>query len=80
MPTDLASPKSEFLRRKDAVRYLRARFGFGAYSTLAKLAMTGNGPAFRKIGHRVLYEKAELDGWAQSQISGPRHSTSYYPK
>ena len=67
-------PETQFLRRKDAVRYLRRRFGFGAYSTLAKLAMSGGGPAFRKVGNLVFYEIAELDGWAKHKF--PRHTTT----
>jgi hypothetical protein len=39
-----------FLRRKDAAAYLKERFGFGAASTLAKGAVTGNGRCFANAG------------------------------
>jgi hypothetical protein len=71
---DISSPK--FLRRKGAATHLRERYGWGGYSTLAKLAMTGEGPPMRKVGHMVLYEIDALDSWAESKISDERRSTS----
>ncbi len=71
---DLSDPK--YLRRKDAAARLRRRWGWGGYSTLAKLAMSGEGPPMRKVGAMVLYEVTKLDAWAESRISGERHSTS----
>ena len=66
-----------FLRRHEAARYLKSRFGFGTSRTLAKLACVGGGPPFRKVGSRiVLYEPAALDAWALSRISGPKQHTS----
>ena len=41
-------------------------------STMEKWRMTGAGPAFRKHGRRVLYLRADLDGWSAAQ---ERHST-----
>lgn len=32
-------------------------------STLAKLRVYGGGPAFLKLGRKVLYERADLDSW-----------------
>jgi hypothetical protein len=72
--TDISSPK--YMRRKEAAARLRGRYGWGGYSTLAKLAMTGDGPPMRKVGHMVLYDILELDAWAEAKISGPRYSTS----
>jgi hypothetical protein len=71
---DLSNPK--FLRRKEAAARLRGRYGWGGYSTLAKLAMTGDGPPMRKVGHMVLYEIDPFDSWAESKISEERRSTS----
>lgn len=65
-----------FLRRRDAAVYLTAKYGFGAERTLAKGAVTGDTPAFRKVGRIVLYRREDLDAWALSKISAPRHSTS----
>ncbi len=65
-----------FLRRKAAAEYLRTRYGFGSYQTLAKAALDGSGPQYRKAGSCVLYEVPALDIWAEKQIGPPRTSTS----
>jgi predicted DNA-binding transcriptional regulator AlpA len=44
-------------------------------STLAKLRLTGNGPAYAKLGRRVVYHIDDLEEW----IRAHRHkSTSEY--
>jgi hypothetical protein len=68
---------AQFLRRRAAAEYLKARFGFGSERTLAKLACTGGGPIFRKASESiVLYALEDLDAWALAQIGSPRRSTS----
>ncbi|MFO1102476.1 MAG: hypothetical protein U1E20_06205 [Methylocystis sp.] len=67
---------TKFLRRTEAAEYLKMRYGHGSPKTLAKLAVIGGGPAFRKIGRIVVYEPAALDEWALSRMSAPIHSTS----
>jgi predicted DNA-binding transcriptional regulator AlpA len=42
-------------------------------STLDKLRLTGGGPAFYKVGARVVYEPADLDAWIAQH---KRRSTS----
>jgi hypothetical protein len=66
------------LTRANASVYLRERHGISRTpGTLAKLAVTGGGPKFRKIGVRhVLYDIADLDAWAVSALSDPVASTS----
>lgn len=65
------------LRREQAAEYLRAKYGFGSPKTLAKLACVGGGPAFRKIGARmVVYSPQALDQWALSRLSKELRSTS----
>lgn len=66
------------LTRADAASYLRSRHGISRTAgTLAKLAVIGGGPSFRKVGaRRVLYDVAELDRWADSIVSAPMASTS----
>ncbi len=44
----------------------------GAYAgvtpkTLAVMRCNGTGPAFTKLGKRIFYAKADLDGWIQSR-------------
>ncbi len=74
-PTSIDNPAKRFLRRQDAGRYLKERYGFGSARSLAKLAVYGEGPLFRKAGAAVLYELDELDRWALAQIGGLRRST-----
>lgn len=65
-----------FLRRKEAADYLKSKFGWGSWQTLAKLAVTGDGPVFRKLGKAALYAPSDLDEWALMKIGIPYRSTS----
>ena len=66
-----------FLRRKEASAYLRKKYGLDrAPSTLAKLAVIGGGPVFRRINRIPLYSISDLDDWVISNLSGPMRSTS----
>jgi hypothetical protein len=65
------------LRRRDASRYLRERYGFPyAPQTLAKLACIGGGPRFMKWGRWPVYSPDDLDAWVASKLTGPLESTS----
>ena len=46
------------LRAPDAAKYLGL-----AESTLAKLRMGRDGPAFHKLGRAVVYDRTDLDAW-----------------
>jgi hypothetical protein len=71
---------THFLRRKEASRYLRDTHGLErAPTTLAKLAVIGGGPAFRRAGRIPLYARADLDDWVASILSGPMRTTSEVP-
>jgi len=73
-------PAPLYLRRADAARYVRERWGAPCSpSWLAKLAVTGGGPRFRKIGRFPVYTRADLDQWIEGRITTPRHSTSVSP-
>ncbi len=66
-----------YLLRVDAARYVRERWGAPCSpSWLAKLAVTGGGPRFRKIGRFPVYTRADLDLWLEGRITAPRSSTS----
>ena len=66
-----------FLRRKEASAYLQKTYGLiRAPSTLAKLAVIGGGPVFRRINRIPLYSTKDLDDWVTSKLSGPMRSTS----
>lgn len=68
---------SQFLRRKQAGLYLRAKFGVGSAATLAKLACQGGGPEMVYIGSRIpVYTEEALDAWARKKLSAPVRSTS----
>lgn len=66
------------LRRADAARYLLDVHGLSRTAgTLAKLAVVGGGPKFRKAGARMaLYDRQELDRWAIAILGPQRASTS----
>lgn len=70
------SAPQRYYRRKGAAEYLLKKYGFGASATLAKLAVTGGGPEYRKAGRMPLYAEDSLDAWALSKIGAPRRSTS----
>jgi hypothetical protein len=73
--TSKAAP--QFLRRREASAYLESRYGAPcSMQHLAKLAVHGDGPVFRKFGRYPVYEPADLDGWAERRLSGPMDSTS----
>jgi len=45
-------------------------------STLAKMRLYGTGPAYSKLGRRVVYRPADLDSWIEANRF---NSTSEYP-
>jgi len=47
-----------------------------AEQTLARYAVQGCGPEFRRYGRDVVYAIEKLDEWARSRLSGPVRSTS----
>src|SRR5260370_19217772 len=79
MRTDLkaGSQGRHFLRRSDAATYVTERYAFPcSRQWLAKLAVIGGGPVFRKAGRYPVYEPSELDQWAKAHIGPPQRSTS----
>jgi hypothetical protein len=79
MTSDFPKPK-RMLRRKEAAHYVSEILGIPlSNQTLAKLAVTGGGPLFRKAGRFPLYELADLDAWAMSKLGPKQRSTSDRP-
>ena len=79
MQKDLKSTNRsrQFLRRSDAASYITERYGFPcSRQWLAKLAVIGGGPMFRKAGRYPIYEPTELDRWAEARIGPQQRSTS----
>ena len=71
----------KYLSRKAASEYLLVTWGLRrSVGYLAKLAVIGGGPAFRKANRDPLYTTEDLDDWASDMI-GPRiRSTSELPQ
>jgi hypothetical protein len=73
----LAEHPKHFLGRADAAIYVTDRYGFPcSRQWLAKLAVVGGGPVFRKAGRYPIYKPDDLDRWAQARIGPVQHSTS----
>jgi hypothetical protein len=71
---------SLYLRREEAARYVKEHWGLPcARATLAKLAVIGGGPVYRKAGRTPIYAPADLAIWAESRIGAPQSSTSDAP-
>jgi hypothetical protein len=68
--------QSKFLSREEAAQYLTERGLRTARGTLQKWVTTGGGPAYRRYGKRAVYTIADLDAWADAELSAPRCSTS----
>lgn len=66
-----------YLRRSAAAQYVRDRWGQPCSTKwLAKLAVVGGGPIYRKAGRIPLYAPDDLDRWAKERLGAPRRSTS----
>ncbi|MEF2549060.1 helix-turn-helix domain-containing protein [Aurantimonas sp. E1-2-R+4] len=50
------------LNAQSAANYLRL-----SKSSLAKLRLSGAGPAYCKLGRRVVYRAADLEAWLESR-------------
>jgi hypothetical protein len=65
------------LRRTAAANYLKETHGLDrAPATLAKLAVIGGGPIFRRAGQVALYSTDDLDKWVALKLGPPMRSTS----
>jgi len=77
IPAGSAPLPPAFLRRADAAAYVEQRFGFPcSRQWLAKLAVVGGGPVYRKAGRTPIYAPDDLDRWALARIGAPQWSTS----
>ena len=57
-----AAQGRQWLPAREAAEYCALGF-----STLAKLRLFGGGPAFSKVGAKVLYNRHDLDAWLASK-------------
>ena len=59
---------SRLLRRAEAAQYVHDKWGYPCSPrTLAKYAVIGGGPRFRKAGRYPLYHPDDLDVWVRRQ-------------
>ena len=67
-----------YLRRENAARHVRETWGLPCSPKwLAKLAVVGGGPLFRKAaGFRVFTSPLTTTSGQRGRIGAPRHSTS----
>lgn len=73
----MSAPIARYFRRTAAAQYVRDTWGMPCSTKwLAKLAVVGGGPIYRKAGRFPLYSHEDLDSWAESRLSAPRRSTS----
>lgn len=71
------TPATLYLARADAALYVRNTYAFPcSRQWLAKLAVVGGGPVYRKAGRTPLYAPGDLDEWASARIGSPQRSTS----
>jgi hypothetical protein len=69
--------KPRYLRRVEAARYIRDTWGIPCSpKTLAKLAVVGGGPLFRKCGPYPLHQICDLDAWCSARVGPKQRSTS----
>jgi hypothetical protein len=65
------------LRRAEAAVHIQQKWGYPCSPrTLAKYAVIGGGPPFRKAGSYPLYHPDDLDCWVGGKLSDPITSTS----
>jgi hypothetical protein len=65
--------------RGQAVEFINRRGVPMTPSHLAKLRVTGNGPAFRKFGRVVRYAEGDLLQWIEDRLTPLVRSTSELP-
>ena len=69
------------LRRAEAATYIQTKWGYPCSPrTLAKYAVTGGGPPFRKAGRYPLYHPDDLDSFISGKLSKLVTSTSELAK
>ena len=60
--TTQAKTEAHYFNTKHAADYLCL-----SPSTLNRMRVTGNGPAYAKTGRRVIYAPADLDAWVAAR-------------
>jgi hypothetical protein len=72
-----AVDQEQLLSRVEASQYLSGNWHIPtSVALLAKLAVTGGGPEYRKAGRTPLYPQDALDSYARSKLSRRIRSTA----
>jgi hypothetical protein len=74
--TDVATARKRDMTRIEAAQYITDNWFPCSPKTLAKLAGTGRGPAFRKAGRVPLYSTSACDQYGESKIGPLVRSTA----
>ena len=74
MINGIEQPK--YLRRSEAADFLCKMGVPCTRNTLAKMAVVGGGPLFRKLGSIPLYTPGDLEDWVASKLTKPVNSTA----
>jgi hypothetical protein len=74
--TVVAASRKRDMTRAETAQYITDHWFPHSPKTLAKLAVTGGGPPFRKAGRVPLYSEPLVDEWAESKISPLVRSTT----
>jgi hypothetical protein len=70
----------KLLKRKEVPDYLEQTHGVRySNSTLGRLACSGDGPTFRRIGRHTFYATEDLNRWIESKTSPLLQRTSDFP-
>ena len=76
MPAPASRNWPKWMRRQQASEYLAVEHGIShSVATLAKLAVVGGGPAYRKDGPYPIYAPDGLDEYAGARVGPLRRST-----
>lgn len=68
---------SKLLNRKKSASYLNEKGVRSSNVTLARLAMSGEGPKYALIGRTAYYKPEWLDEWLESQLTPHSHSLAH---
>ena len=67
----------KLLTREQSATYLKDCGLRASRMTLARLAMSGEGPRYALIGHTAYYKREWLDEWLESQLKPNAHAFAH---
>lgn len=79
-PNPAVTNGKRYMTRAEAAKYITDNWFPHSPKTLAKLAVIGGGPVFRKAGRVPIYMPSDCDDYARSKISQPVCSTAELAK